>query len=124
MGDEGLQLVYVPAAAAATAATAAAGTAAATTAVRPDPGSALKRTRTGLPRPGGTGVRVHVVAGYDMHADVAGRPAGTVPGPSRERHRRFAATVVEQVDVRVPEVPVPGAIHQVVEARLAQGQPR
>jgi len=31
---------------------------------------------------------------------------------------------VEQVDVRVPEMPVPGAVHQVVEARLAQRQPR
>jgi len=31
---------------------------------------------------------------------------------------------VEQVDVRVAEVTVAGAVHQVVEAGLAEGQPR
>jgi len=59
-----------------------------------------------------------------VHADVAGRAAGAVAGPPRERHRRLAAAVVEQVDVRVAEVPVTGAVHQVVEAGLAEGQPR
>jgi len=59
-----------------------------------------------------------------VDANVAGRAGGAVAGPSRERHRRLAAAVVEQVDVRVAEVPVAGAVHQVVEAGLAECQPR
>lgn len=118
-----LQLVHVPATATA-ATTATATTAATTSAIGPGSGPSLERARTRLPGPGGTGVRVHVIAGYDVHADVTGWTAGTVSGPPRERHRRLAATVVEQVDVRVAEVPVTGAVNQVVEARLAEGQPR
>lgn len=117
-----LQLVHVSAATSSTAAAATAATA--PPAVGPGPWPALQRTRAGLARPRGTGVRVHVVAGYDVHAHVAGRPAGTIAGPPRKRHRGLAAAVVEQVDVRVPEVPVAGAVHQVVEARLAERQPR
>lgn len=50
--------------------------------------------------------RVHVIAGYDVHADIPRGAAAAVSAlPPGERHRRLAAAVVEQVDVRVPEVP-------------------
>lgn len=117
-----LQLVHVSATTAA--ASAAAATAAATAAVGPGPGPALQRARARFPGPGGAGVRVHVVAGYDVDADVAGRAADAVARPPRECHRGLAAAVMEQIDVRVPEVPVPGAVDQVVKARLAERQPR
>lgn len=112
-----LQLIHVSTAAAA------ASTAAAAT-VGTGPGSSLERTRARLPGSRGAGVRVHVVAGYDVYADIARRPAAAFPAPPRERHCRLAATVVEEVDVSVAEVPVSGAVHQVVEARFAEREPR
>lgn len=73
----------------------------------------------------GAGVRVHVVPGDDVDAHFSRRPRHPLgPRPPRERHGSLAAAVVEQVDVGAAEVSVTGAVDDVVDARLAESQPR
>lgn len=73
----------------------------------------------------GAGVRVHVVPGDDVDAHFARRPSNPLSArPPRERHGSLAAAVVEQVDVGAAEVPVAGAVDDVVDTRLAECQPR
>lgn len=74
-----------------------------------------------IARPLWTGV--HVVAGYDVHTHVGRRPTDVVALPSRHRHCRLAAAVMEQVHVRVPEMPIRDAVDDIVEARFAQANP-
>ena len=70
------------------------------------------------------GVRVHVVAGYDVDAHVRRRPVATVrPLAPRDGHRRLAAAVVEQADVGAAEVPIGETVDDVVKAGLGQPDP-
>lgn len=60
-----------------------------------------------------------------MDAHFSRRPRHPLgPRPPRERHRSLAAAVVEQIDVGAAEVSVTGAVDDVVDARLAESQPR
>lgn len=71
------------------------------------------------------GVRVHVVSGDDVDAHFARRPGHTLGArPPRERDGGLATAVVEQVDVSTAEMPVAGAVDDVVDARLAESEPR
>jgi len=69
-------------------------------------------------------VRVHVIAGDDVYAHVARGPRRLGARPPRERYRRLAEAVVEQVHVSVTEVAVRHAVQEVVETGLAEGEPR
>lgn len=68
-------------------------------------------------------VRVHVVAGNDVHTHVRRWPRHIGALSSRHRHRCLAATVMEQIDVRIAEVTVRDAIDDIVKARFAQSDP-
>lgn len=67
------------------------------------------------------GVRVHVVAGYDVHSHI--RPRHFLLPSTSGRHGRLAAAIVEQVEIRIAEVAVGNAVDNVVEAGLGQAQP-
>lgn len=70
-----------------------------------------------------TRVRIHIVAGNDVHAHIGRRPTHVVALASRHRHRCLAAAIVEQIDVGIAKVSIGAAIDDVVEARLAQPNP-
>lgn len=76
-----------------------------------------------IARPMRTGVRVHVVAGYDVHAHIRWRPTHIGALAPRHRHGRLAATVVKQIHVCVAKVFVRDAVDDVVKARLCQTDP-
>lgn len=68
-------------------------------------------------------VRVHVVTGNDVHPNVGRWSTHVGTLSPRHGHRRFAATVVEQIDVSIAEVFVGNAVDDVVEAGLAESDP-
>lgn len=74
-----------------------------------------------IARPLWTGV--HVVSGYDVHAHIGRWPTDVIALSPRHRNCRLAAAVMEQVYVRVAEMPIRDAVDDIVEARFAQSNP-
>lgn len=70
-----------------------------------------------------TGVRVHIVTGNNVHANIRGRTTNIVPLAARHGHRRLAAAIVKQIYVSIAKMPIRDAIDDVVKARFAQSNP-
>lgn len=76
-----------------------------------------------IARPLRARIRIHVVTRNDVHPHIGRRPAHVRSLAPLHRHRRLAATVVEQVHIRIAEMPIRQAVNHIVKARLGQPNP-
>lgn len=70
-----------------------------------------------------TRVRVHVVAGNDVDAHIGCWTANFVALAPRHRHRRLAAAVMKEVNVRITEMTVADAVDDIVETGFDEANP-
>lgn len=70
-----------------------------------------------------TRIRIHIVAGNDVDANIRCWTAYFVTLTSRHRHRCLAAAIVKEVDVRITKMTIADAVDDIVQTRFDESNP-